>query len=267
MRCDHVLIAVILFFAAIAIGWVASMVGVGGGIFMVPLLVFLNLVGSTQEAVGTSLAAIVFNSISSTIAYSRQKKIDYKFALALLPMALVGAWLGAFLTEFISSEELAIAFGVLLLYVSGLMLAGKEPKELGLLLRRGLDPHGNPTPLLGALVGLVAGVTAGFFGIGGGIVMVPAMNIFLGVEIVSAVATSLFVMGPSSLIAAITHFFQGNLHIDLAIPLALGIIIGAQLGAWSTAKVSKVFLRRLFGVVLLYSAINMIWKGAQGLIS
>jgi uncharacterized membrane protein YfcA len=84
VRCDHVLIAGILFFAAIAIGWVASMVGVGGGIFMVPLLVFLNLVGSTQEAVGTSLAAIVFNSISSTIAYSRQKKIDYKFALALL---------------------------------------------------------------------------------------------------------------------------------------------------------------------------------------
>jgi uncharacterized membrane protein YfcA len=76
------LIAGILFFAAIAIGWVASMVGVGGGIFMVPLLVFLNLVGSTQEAVGTSLAAIVFNSISSTIAYSRQKKIDYKFAFA-----------------------------------------------------------------------------------------------------------------------------------------------------------------------------------------
>jgi uncharacterized membrane protein YfcA len=165
---DYTLIAVILFFAAIAIGWVASMVGVGGGIFMVPLLVFLNLVGSTQEAVGTSLAAIVFNSISSTIAYSRQKKIDYKFALALLPAALVGAWLGAFLTKFISSEELAIAFGVLLLYVSGLMLAGKEPKELGLLLRRGLDPHGNPTPLLGALVGLVAGVAAGFFGIGGG---------------------------------------------------------------------------------------------------
>jgi uncharacterized membrane protein YfcA len=112
-------ISLVLFCSAIAIGWVASMVGVGGGIFMVPLLVFLNLVGSTQEAVGTSLAAIVFNSISSTIAYSRQKKIDYKFALALLPAALVGAWLGAFLTEFISSEELAIAFGVLLLYVSG----------------------------------------------------------------------------------------------------------------------------------------------------
>ena len=169
-------------------------------------------------------------------------------------------------TEFISSDALAIAFGVLLLYVSGLMLAGKEPKELGLLLRRGLDPQGNPKPILGALVGLVAGIAAGFFGIGGGIVMVPAMNIFLGVDIVSAVATSLFVMGPSSLIAAVTHYFQKNLHIDLAIPLALGIIIGAQLGAWSTTKVSKVFLRRLFGVVLLYSAINMIWKGVQGMV-
>lgn len=242
------------------------MVGVGGGIFMVPLLVFLNLVNTTQAAVGTSLAAIVFNSLSSTIAYSRQGKIDYKFALALLPMALVGAWLGAFATEFVSSEALSIAFGVLLLYVGGLMLAGKEPKELGLLLKRGLDPHGKPSPLLGTVVGLIAGVAAGFFGIGGGIVMVPAMNIFLGAEIVSAVATSLFVMGPSALIAAVTHFFQGNLHIDLAIPLALGIIIGAQLGAWSTTRVSKIFLRRLFGVVLLYSAVQMIWKGAQGLV-
>ncbi len=249
--------------AAVAIGAVASMVGIGGGIFMVPLLAFFY-VGTTQQAVGTSLAAVVFNSLSSTVSYTRQRVVDFKLGLALTPTSMLGGWLGAFLTRYISSGALAVAFGLLLIYVAALMLSGKAPKELAKLLRR--EDHKNRGWFFRALIGFFAGVAAGFFGIGGGIIMVPAMALFLGTDIVIAVATSLFVMGPSALIAAIQHWAQGNLILPSAVPLAIGIIVGAQLGAWATSRVPQVRLRQLFGLVLLYSAAQMIWKGISQLL-
>jgi uncharacterized membrane protein YfcA len=251
-----------LFGAAVLIGWVASMIGVGGGVFMVPLLVIFQFVPATQVAVGTSLAAIVFNSISSTVGYARQRVVDFRLGLMLMPTATVGAWLGAYLTRFISSKGLAVAFGILLVYVAGIMLWGKEPKEVALWLRkRSADGGERFSAWVAALVGLMAGLAAGFFGIGGGAVMVPAMTLLLSTDIVRAVATSLFVMGPSALIGSVQHAFQGNLQWELALPLALGILVGAQLGAFTTTRVPQLFLRRLFGVVLLYSAFNMIGQG------
>ncbi|MGQ9478357.1 MAG: sulfite exporter TauE/SafE family protein, partial [Candidatus Bipolaricaulia bacterium] len=112
-----------------------------------------------------------------------------------------------------------------------------------------------------ALLGLGAGLASGFFGIGGGIVMVPAMAIFLSLDIVQAVATSLFVMGPSALIGSLQHFLQGHVHLELALPLILGIALGAQLGPLISTRMPKARLRQLFGLVLLYSAVNMILNG------
>jgi hypothetical protein len=250
-----------LFVAAIFIGIVASMVGIGGGGFMVPLLALTQLVARTQEAVGTSLVPVVFNALSSTLAYRRQRVIDIRFGLSLMPAALLGGWLGAYLTNFISSSGLALAFGLFLIYTAMIMLTGREPKELGPRLRAQRRRDGRPNWLAGSLIGLGAGLAAGFFGIGGGVVMVPAMSLLLGIDIVSAVATSLFVMGPPALIAAIQHSLQGNLHWEYAIPLLLGVIIGAQLGPLATAKLPKQRLRQFFGLVVLYVAGQMIWKG------
>ncbi len=267
--------------AAVAIGGVASMIGVGGGVFMVPLLAFF-FVPTTQVAVGTSLAAIVFNSLSSTLGYARHRAVDFRLGLWLLPTATGGAWLGAYLTNFISSAGLSIAFGLFLIYVALIMIGGKEPKEVAAWLRAKPKPkpdnpsastaHGHVnkdetkafSPLAAGLVGLIAGLASGFFGIGGGAVMVPAMTLLLGVDILRAVATSLFVMGPSALIGALQHYAQGNVRLEYALPLALGIVVGAQLGAYTATRVPKPFLRRLFGVVLLYSAFNMIWRGLTG---
>ena len=261
----------VLAVAAVGVGFVASMIGVGGGIFMVPLLAFFY-VPTTQIAVGTSLAAIVFNSLSSTLGYAKRRVVDFRLGAVLLPTALVGAWLGAFLTRYISSGGLAVAFGVLLLYVAGVMLTGKEPKSVAEWLRRRPSPSSkaqagaeNPgerfSPLAAGIVGIIAGTASGFFGIGGGVVMVPAMNLLLGVDILRSVATSLFVMGPSALVGSLQHYAQGNVRLDYALPLALGIIVGAQLGTYTATRVPRVFLRRLFGAVLLYSAVNMILKG------
>ncbi len=254
----------ILGFAAVGIGFAASMLGVGGGIFMVPIL-SIFFVSATQVAVGTSLAAIVLNSISSTIGYGRQRVVDFRLGLMLIPAAIAGSWVGAFLTEFISSEALAVAFAVLLVFVAALMLLGKSPKELAKRFQQE-TPEGRrvyrPVPVV--IVGLVAGVASGFFGIGGGIVMVPAITLLLGASIITAVATSLFVMGPAALIGMAQHAFQGNLRTDLALPLAIGIVVGAQLGSHVATRIPQGMLRRLFGAVMLYGAFNMVWNAVSG---
>jgi len=248
-----------LFFAAIGIGGFSSLLGVGGGIFMVPLLTLAGYVPTIQQAAGTSIAGVVFTSISSTIAYVLRRAIDFRIGLILMPTTIIGAWCGARLTDVINAHWLSIGFGILLLYPVAMMIQGKQPKEIGLSLHgqiQGIKLYG-----VGGLIGLIAGTASGMFGIGGGTVMVPALAVFLGLDIVTAAATSLFVMVPSAMMGTYQHWVQGNVHPELALPLILGLIIGAQIGPRIGPHIPKRRLRQLFGVVLLYAAINMIVKG------
>ena len=254
-----------LLVAGFVIGSISSLIGIGGGAFMVPLLA-LFYVPTTQLAVGTSLAVIIFNSLSSTLGYARRRVIDFRLGLTLMVTTIPGAWLGAYLTTFISSGGLSMAFGLLLISVGFIMLTGQEPKGLALKLRgQTASPAGDPVypwPTV-TLVGLLAGLSMGFFGIGGGIIIVPALLLLLGCEITTAVATSLFVMGPSALIGSMQHTLQGDIRWMYFLPLMLGIIGGAQLGVFSSSRIPQRRVRQLFGLVLLYSAANMIWKGLR----
>lgn len=248
--------------AGALIGAISSMIGVGGGILMVPLLSFFY-VATTQEAVGTSLAAVVVTSISSSLQYGRKKVINYRLALLLMPTVVGGAWLGAWLTAFISSQGLALWFGLLLLYAAVQMLVGVgQPGQVqaGSLRLRPALRHG----IKSTLIGVVSGIASGFFGVGSGILMVPAMVLLLQVEMLEAVATSLLVMMPSSMLGSLQHWFLEHLHVELMLPLALGIIVGTQVGSRIAMNVPRHRLRQAFGVVLIYAGLNMIWKGIAG---
>jgi uncharacterized protein len=259
-----------LFFIAIVIGLLSSLLGVGGGIFMVPLLTLARYVPTIQQASGTSIAGVVFTSISSTVAYALRRAINFRIGFILMPTTIFGAWCGARLTEVINGKWLFVSFGVLLLYPVGMMIQGKKPKEIAFSQDKkpkeiAFSLHGQAKDrklyLAGALIGFVAGTAAGLFGIGGGTVMVPALAVFLGLDIVAAVATSLFVMVPSAMMGAYQHWIQGNLRLELALPLILGLIIGAQIGPRLSSRIPERRLRQLFGGVLLYAAINMLLKG------
>ncbi|MCD6494704.1 sulfite exporter TauE/SafE family protein [Candidatus Bipolaricaulota bacterium] len=257
----HVGVFLPLFFVAIVMGILASLLGVGGGVFMVPLLTLAGYVPTIQQAAGTSIAGVVFTSISSTIAYTLRHAIDFRVGLILMPTTILGAWCGARLTDLINAHWLSIGFGVLLLYPVTMMIQGKQPKEIGLSLHG--EMKGTKLYVAGALIGLIAGTASGMFGIGGGTVMVPALAVFLGLDIVTAAATSLFVMVPSAMMGTYQHWVQGNVHPELALPLILGLVIGAQIGPRIGPHIPKRRLRQLFGVVLLYAAINMIVKGLR----
>ena len=253
----------ILFPIAIAIGFIASILGLGGGVFMTPLLLLAGFVATQPDAAGTSVAAVVFTGLSSSIAYFRRKVIDFRIGLLFMPTAITGVFLGKYIIESVNPAWLTIAFGVFLLYPMGMMLLGKTPKDTKVRLKGWSS--GPRYCLLVATSGLVAGVVTKLFGIGGGTVFVPSLVVLLGIDIVTAVATSLFVMVPIALISAITSWTAGTLHWELALPLILGIIIGAQIGPRIGKRVPKKRIRQIFGVVLLYAAVNMICEGIVSL--
>ena len=252
-----------LFPIGIAIGFIASILGLGGGVFMTPLLLLGGFVASQPDAAGTSVAAVVFTGISSSIAYFGRKVIDFRIGLSFMPTAILGVFLGKAIISAVNPSSLTIAFGIFLLYPVGMMLLGKTPKDAKTRLKGWSS--GPRYYLLVGVIGLVAGVATKLFGIGGGTVFVPSLVVLLGIDIVTAAATSLFVMIPIALISAITSWTAGTLHWALALPLILGIIIGAQVGPRVGKSISKKRLRQVFGIVLLYAAANMITKGIVSL--
>jgi uncharacterized membrane protein YfcA len=251
---------VALFFAAIAIGGVASMLGLGGGVFMTPLLLLGGFVSTQPEAAGTSLAAIVFTALSGSFAYYRRRAIDVRIGLLFTPSALSGVVFGTYVVRIADPAWLTVAFGIFLLYPIAMMLTGRTTKEVR---RAGRTLRGVPFYALVALLGFAAGTVTKLFGIGGGTVFVPSLVFFLGLDITTAVATSLFVMIPTAILGAVSGWFQGYLHPELALPLILGIVLGAQVGPILGSRISKRRLRQLFGLVLLYAAVNMILKGLR----
>ncbi len=248
-----------LFFSAVAIGFVASLLGLGGGVFMTPLLLLAGFVATQQEAAGTSVAAVLFTGISASIAYYKRRAIDAHIGLLFMPSALAGVFVGGYIASAVRSSWLTIAFGVFLLYPMMMMLLGKTPRELRPIAKG--EASGLKFYLLIAVLGLVAGTATKVFGIGGGTIFVPSLVMFLGFDITTAAATSLFVMIPTALASSMTSGFAGTLHLELAVPLILGIVIGAQIGPRVGARVPKKRLRQLFALVLLYAAVNMILKG------
>jgi len=247
-----------LFFAAIGIGFLASLLGLGGGVFMVPLLLLGGFVATQPDAAGTSVAAVMFTGLSASVAYFRKRAIDFRIGLLFMPSAIAGVFAGTHLVRIVDPKWLTIAFSVFLLYPACMMLLGRTSKDVK------AQGDGNTSgPLFYILViviGFVAGMATKLFGIGGGTVFVPSLVMFLGLDIVRAVAVSLFVMIPTAAISAATSWMHGTLHLELAIPLILGIIIGAQIGPRVGHRIPKKRLRQLFGIILIYAAVNIALK-------
>lgn len=259
-------------FIAFFVGIVAAMAGIGGGVFMVPILtLFFGF--EPAHASGTSIAVIVFTSLSSTLRYSKQRRIDYLLGILLAFTTIPGAFLGSYLTKIVDKQILGLIFAFFLLLVAFRSLSGsKKPgkkvstgKVKGGMRRRIIDLYGvtfnySINVWLIPILGLLAGFSSGLLGVGGGSVLVPAMNLALGVPIHIAVATSMFIMIFTSTSGVLTHLWLQHVHLEYVGLLVLGVIFGAQIGAHYARSVSAENLRRLFGVVLIIASIRMILK-------
>jgi len=257
-------------FFAFLVGILSSMIGVGGGFIVVPML---NMVFgfSMRLAVGTSLVMVVFTAFSSTFAYVRQKRIDYRLGLVMAVGSVPGALLGSSVVKLLPDKTLGAIFGIFLVAVALRMFLGSEtarkksgPRRWGWA-RRIRDAEGEifeyeVNVVASILLSVLAGFASGLLGVGGGAVAVPVMVLVLTMPMHLAVATSMFMMIFTSVTGAANHILQGNVVFEAALMLALGIVIGTQVGAHIARRLEVKMLQRIFAVFLVLFGIYQTFK-------
>ena len=245
------------------IGIIASMTGVGGGIFIVPILTFFYAF-VVNSATGTSLTSIIFTAIASTLNYAKQKRIYFKTGATLIITTAPGAYLGAWLATIMEERTLGLVFGVFLILVAIRMIISAlrtKAQKQAQPVRTGTELlHSGKTVIIGAGLSFFGGVASGLLGIGGGTLVVPILIVAMGMPIHYATATSMFTMIFTS-ISGVAKYVQADLiNFPVALLLATGTIFGAQVGAYTSKKISGRNLGLIFGIMLVVAGINMILK-------
>lgn len=261
--------SLLLLFIGIFAGACGSLVGLGGGFIVVPALALLFPGMVPAHFSGTSMAMLLFNSISSTVTYARQKRIDYAAAIWFAVAAIPGSITGAFVAEHISGKAFFVGFGVFLILISlFLMFKPKNPVRLPLaptVHRSFLDASGQkfefsyhrPT---GVVISFFVGFLSSLLGIGGGSLLVPTMTLLLAFPPHIAVATSMFNIFLSSIVGVSTHWYLGNIDWMKVLFLAPGAIIGGQIGARLAKRIPAQIMLRVLACMLILVALRLITK-------
>jgi hypothetical protein len=234
------------------IGFIATIVGLGGGFILVPYLVLVHGF-SPQKADGTSLSIILLNVLFASIFNIKEGRIDYKLGINLSIFAIPGAILGTFVIQLVRVRLFQILFGTLLLATVIYIFFAQRFKEKGKVYKI------NYKVLI--VMAFLGGFAASMFGIGGGIIHVPVMGLIFKVPAYIATGTSQFIAVWTSLTASILYLARLQVELNLVFLFAPGIIIGARMGVFAAKKVNSNLIRKTFCIVVSIVAIRMILKG------
>ncbi|MEM4275709.1 MAG: sulfite exporter TauE/SafE family protein [Candidatus Nitrosocaldaceae archaeon] len=234
---------IILVIVSIVAGLLGSLLGLGGGFIIVPVLSFMNI--SPSQIASTSLFSVLSTSSSSSIAYAKQKRIDYGLALRLSIFAIPGSILGAYLSNLISLDEFKLYFAFILLGTSVYMMYGiHKPRRILM--------------ILAYPASFFAGVLSSLFGIGGGVVYMPLMIGLLSLSTKTSSATTQFILFLSSLTGILTHVYFSDPDYLLASILVIGTFTGAQIGARISLTIREEILKKMVSIALIVIAMRMI---------
>jgi uncharacterized protein len=260
-------------------GLFGSLLGLGGGILIVPILT-LGALGFTlpiHEAVGVSLVCVIVTSGASAGVYLQRHVANLRLGMLLELFTATGALVGGLVAFLVPDRVLAGLFAFLLVYAGLSMLRGRAAEEPGVVSEAdsAADPPASEPPRsslaervsgpgyvvrdipLGVVGASAAGVISALLGIGGGLVKVPVMHLLMGVPLRVATATSNLMIGITASASAIIYLLRGGIDPYVAGPTALGVFVGATIGSRSIQRVDVRILRVLFVVVLLYTAVQM----------
>lgn len=245
-----------LLLLGIVTGCLAAILGIGGGLLMVPTLTYWG--ATPLQAVATSLVGIVIGSASGTFQNWRMKQLNLTQVLLLAPPAMLMTELGVSLANVLPPRALLLSFAAL--QVSAIYLIGLKRKFR----KEKSDAIDSETRIYQSQgIGLLAGMLSGLFGVGGGVVMVPLQMLFLGETIKEAVRTSLGAVFLIAIWAVGRHAISGNVLWLAGIALGIGMLAGAQIGARLLCKLPDKVVNLLFRGLLLLLAGYMLFKALE----
>lgn len=269
-------VALLMIAGGLAAGVFGSLLGLGGGILIVPLLT-LGFDLPLREAVGVSLVSVIATSGASAGVYLQRHVANLRLGMTLELFTALGAMAGALVAFAIPDQALALLFAGLLTYVGVTMLRGLRPdaaapasaldeepvlQETSSTLARLSGPGYRVRHLWPGIGGSIfAGVISALLGVGGGIVKVPVMHLVMGVPLRVATATSNLMIGVTASASAIIYLLRGGIDPYVAGPTVLGVFVGATIGSRSAHRIDVRILRVLFVIVLFYTAWQMLNRG------
>jgi len=261
-----------------AVGTYGTIIGLGGGFILVPVLLSLYPDYEPEEFTAISLAVVWANTTSGSLAYAYQRRIDYQTGLIFALASAPGVIAGVFLVDLLPKRAFTLLFAVLLMVLAVTSLRSKprairQPLSGPGIIVRSLFSEGRTYryayPLWqGVTLSLGVGLVSSLFGIGGGAIQVPAMITLLHFPVLFAVATSQFILVFMSGGATIVHLASGTLAGDQlvkAVAVGAGTLPGAQVGARMAARMKPRRVLLLMGGALLLLATRLLVKGLAGI--
>lgn len=247
-------------------GLLGSVLGLGGGILIIPMLTLVFEV-PMREAIGASLVCVIATSSGAASLYVKKHLCDIRLGMTLELATTLGAIAGGVVAGIMKPQILCIFFSALLIYTAGTMLRkksdgsiGDEMKNTGNLNYKEGSYKITHLPL-GMGASFFAGNVSGLLGVGGGIIKVPVMYLLMRVPLKTAVATSNFMIGVTASAGAFVYFSRGEVHPLVAGSTMLGVFLGATLGSRLFPKIKAEYLKKAFVFILLYLSLEMLFKG------
>ncbi len=273
----------VLFIIAVIAGILGALVGIGGGIIIVPALTLILKV-PIHYAIAASLISVIATSIAGAHRYVEQQITNVRLGMFLEVSTTAGALCGALLALFMHGATLSIVFGMLVFTMAVYSYLTRTSDdnvdfdtsfnpnnrlENYLAIKdsyfdKALNRQVNYTvhkPGAGSAISFIAGIGSGLLGIGGGIIKVAAMNGLMKVPMKVSVATSKFMIGVTAAASSLLYFLSGAVDSYIVAPIALGTILGASIGSKLMNTFKSKYLKLLFTIIAGYLSIRMILKG------
>lgn len=243
------------------VGFTLSLVGGGGSILAVPLLVYLVGITNPHVAIGTSAVSVALNAAISLFGRARSGTVKWRCVVVFTGAGVAGALMGAYFGRLLDGHALLSLFALLMMIVGALMIRNK-------------DAEGNPKVRLNrdnfprlVVFGLATGLLSGFFGIGGGFLIVPSLMAATAMPIVNAISSSLFAVTAFGVSTASTYASAGLVNWPVALFFVCGGFVGSLLGAWAAATIARkrVALTTGFAGLIFAVALYMLYQSVKAI--
>jgi len=251
-----ILLTVVGIFSGLLGGWI----GTGGCSIMLPVLHFW-LGFRAPIAIGTTLFAVIFTSLSGGYGHLRRKNLDKRVALWTGLAGIIGVLIGSWLFTYLStaSNLLAMIIGIVFLWPSARMIWEGIKSYKKAQVKKDVEGKTiNGSPIALAIFGIVIGILTGIVGLGGGYALVPGLIYLFNAPVYLAMGTSLAIMIPLATVGGVIKLLQGFVHLPAGLLLGIGTVIGAQIGAATIKKIKPHILKLIFGLYFLYVSLKFI---------